>query len=86
MPDYEITPGYESYSIQTRDGRTIVGRLESEAPNSVTLRDAAGEVQTVLRADIDAMTAAPSSLMPAGLGQALSPQQLADVIAYLKGN
>lgn len=86
VPDYEITPGYESYSIQTRDGRTIVGRLESEAPNSVTLRDAAGEVQTVLRADIDSMTAAPSSLMPAGLGQALSPQQLADVIAYLKSS
>jgi putative heme-binding domain-containing protein len=83
-PDYEITPGYESYSVQTRDGRTIVGRLESEAPNSLTLRDASGDVQTILRADVQEMAAASASLMPGGLGQALSSQQLADVIAYLK--
>ena len=70
--------------MQTRDGRMIVGRLESEAPNSLTLRDAAGEVQTILRTDVQSMAAAPSSLMPGGLGQAMSPQQLADVIAYLK--
>src|SRR4029079_7467082 len=41
VPDYEITPGYAAYTVQTSDGRTIVGRLESEAPNSVTLRDGA---------------------------------------------
>jgi putative heme-binding domain-containing protein len=84
VPDYEITPGYESYTVQTRDARTILGRLESEAPNSVTLRDAAGEAQTVLRTNVESMTAATSSLMPAGLDQAMSPQQLADLIAYLK--
>lgn len=84
VPDYEITPGYESYTVQTRDARTILGRLESEAPNSVTLRDAAGEQQTVLRTNVESMTAATSSLMPVGFGQAMSPQQLADLIAYLK--
>ena len=83
-PDYEITPGYESYTVQTRDARTILGRLESEAPNSVTLRDAAGEAQTVLRTNVESMTAATSSLMPAWFDQAISPQQLADLIAYLK--
>ncbi len=84
VPDYEITPGYDTYTIQTRDARTIVGRLESETPASVTLRDAAGESQTILRTRIAAMTSAPSSLMPAGLGQAMTPQQLADLIAHLK--
>ena len=84
VPDYEITPGYESYTVQTRDARTILGRLESEAPNSVTLRDAAGEAQTVLRTNVESMTAATSSLMPAGFDQAMSAQQLADLIAYLK--
>lgn len=85
VPDYEITPGYESYTVQTRAGRTILGRLESESPNSVTLRDAAGESHTVLRTDVESMTAATSSLMPAGFEQAMSAQQLADLIAYLKG-
>jgi putative membrane-bound dehydrogenase-like protein len=84
VPDYEITPGYEAYTVQTRDGRTIVGRLESEAPNGVTLRDATGDAHTVLRADIKSMTAATSSLMPTGLDQTISPAGLADLIAYLK--
>ena len=84
VPDYEITPGYESYTVQTRDARTILGRLESEAPNSVTLRDAAGEAHTILRTNVESMTAATSSLMPVGIDQAMSAQQLADLIAYLK--
>jgi putative heme-binding domain-containing protein len=83
VPDYEITPGYESYTVQTRDGRTVAGRLESEAPNALTLRDAAGSAQTVRWQDIESMGTS-SSLMPAGLDKALSPAQLADVIAYLK--
>ena len=70
--------------MQTRDARTILGRLESEAPNSVTLRDAAGEAQTILRTNVVSMTAATSSLMPVGFDRVMSAQQLADLIAYLK--
>jgi putative membrane-bound dehydrogenase-like protein len=84
VPDYEITPGYEAYTVQTRDGRTIFGRLESEAPNSMTLRDAASQAHTILRTDVASMTAATSSLMPPGLDQAMSSQELADLVAYLK--
>jgi len=84
VPDHEITPGYEAYTVETRDARTIVGRLESEAPNSVTLRDAAGEAHTILRTDVRGMTAGTSSLMPAGFDQMMSSQELADLIAYLK--
>lgn len=84
VPDYEITPGYEAYTAQTRDERTIFGRLESEAPNSMTLRDAAGQPHTILRTDIKSMTAATSSLMPAGMDQTMTSEQLADLIAYLK--
>jgi putative heme-binding domain-containing protein len=84
VPDYEITPGYEAYAVQTRDERTIFGRLESEAPNSMTLRDGAGQAHTILRTDIKSMTAATSSLMPVGLDQTMSSGELADLIAYLK--
>jgi putative membrane-bound dehydrogenase-like protein len=84
LPDYEITPGYEAYTVRVRDGRTLIGRLESEAPNSLTLRDGTGQSQTIVRTEITSMTAAASSLMPAGFGEALSAGELADVIAYLK--
>jgi putative heme-binding domain-containing protein len=84
VPDYEITPGYESYTVQLRDGRTLVGRVESETGGSLTLRDAAGEAHAVLRADLVSLAASPGSLMPATFGEVLPPRALADLIAYLK--
>lgn len=84
VPDYEITPGYEAFSVDTRDGRSFFGRLESEAPNGVTLRDGAGQSHQIVRGDIASMRAATSSLMPVGLEDAMSAQELADLIAYLK--
>ena len=70
--------------VLTRDERTVFGRLDTEAPSSMTLRDAAGQAHTILRTDIKSMTAATSSLMPAGLDQTMSSGELADLIAYLK--
>lgn len=84
VPDYEITPGYYAYAVETRDGRTLVGRLESEAPNSLTFRDAVSLPHVVLRSQIASMTASPNSLMPNELERSMSEQELADLIAYLK--
>ena len=86
VPDYEITPGYQSYSVETRDRRTLFGRLESEAPNSVTFRDGASQQHAILRRDLLSMSASPRSLMPSELERVMSEQDLADVIAYLKAD
>ena len=84
VPDYEITPGYHAYVVDTRDGRTLVGRLESEAPNSVTLRDASAQQHVILRSQVISMAASANSLMPNELERAMSEQDLADLIRYLK--
>jgi putative heme-binding domain-containing protein len=84
VPDYEITPGYQAYVVETRDGKTLTGRLESEAPNSLTLRDASSQAHVILRSQVVSMSASTSSLMPNELERAMSEQDLADLIAYLK--
>jgi putative membrane-bound dehydrogenase-like protein len=84
VPDYEITPGYYAYVVETQDARTLVGRLVSESSNSVTLQEASGQQQVILRSRIAAMTASPASLMPNELERVMSEQDLADVIQYLK--
>ena len=84
VPDYEIAAGYQSYNVATRDGRTLFGRLESEAPNSVTLRDGTSQSHVILRSDLVSMKASPVSLMPSELERAMPEQELADLIAYLK--
>ena len=86
VPDYEITPGYQCYVLDTRDGRTLVGRMESEAPNSLTLRDGSSQSHVILRGDVVTVSASPRSLMPADLERTMSEQELADVIGYLKAD
>lgn len=86
VPDYEIAPGYQAYVVETRDGRTLFGRLESEAPNSITLRDTASRQHVILRRDVVSMSASQRSLMPADLDSGMSEQELADLLAYLKAD
>jgi putative membrane-bound dehydrogenase-like protein len=86
VPDYEITPGYYAYVVETRDGRTLVGRLVSETSNSVTLHEASAQQQVILRSQIASMTAMPTSLMPNELERTMTEQDLADLIYYLKNS
>ena len=85
-PDYEISAGYQAYVIETRDRQTLVGRLESEAPNSLTLRDGAAQQHVILRSDVVSIAASTRSLMPPELERAMSEQDMRDLIAYLKAN
>jgi putative membrane-bound dehydrogenase-like protein len=86
VPDYEITPGYQTYVVETRDRRTLSGRMESEAPNSLTLRDGSSQQHVILRSDVVSVSASTRSLMPADLERVMSEQELADVIGYLKAD
>ncbi len=85
VPDAEIAPAFTAYTCETKDGRTLLGILSSETPTSVTIRQAGGAEETVLRADVKALAALPGSLMPTGLDAAMTPQDLADLLAFLKG-
>jgi putative heme-binding domain-containing protein len=84
VPDYEIAAGYQSYVVETRDGRTLVGRLESESPTSVTLRDGASQGHLILRSDVASMSASTRSLMVGEFERTMSEQDFADLIGYLK--
>ena len=86
VPDYEVSPGYQAYVIETRGRQTLVGRLESEAPNSLTLRDGAGQQHVILRSDVISVSASTRSLMPPELERAMTGQDMRDLIAYLKAN
>lgn len=85
VPDAEIAPAFGAYIAETKDGRTLSGVLASETPTSVTLRGPLAQETSVLRDELKSLHAMPTSLMPAGLEQAMSLQDLADLLAYLKG-
>ena len=70
--------------IVTEDGRSFSGTLETETGSSITLLAAGGIRETVLRGDIDELSASTLSLMPDGLEQGLKPQDLADLLQFVR--
>jgi len=84
-PDHEITQGFTAYTLATKDGRVLTGLIGSETPTSVTLKQALGKEETVLRADIEELLASKNSLMPQGIEAKIAKQEFADLLAYLKG-
>ena len=85
VPEHEIAPGFSAYMVETKDGRTLAGVVSSETPDSITLRQPGGQEETISRSTVATLTASPFSLMPAGLEKAVSTQEMADLIAYLRG-
>lgn len=83
-PNLMIRPEYVSYNVATKDGRTLNGFVVESNEQSVTLLDLAGQRTTFARANLDRMEASPISLMPEGLLQSLSLQEVRDLFAYLQ--
>ena len=81
-PNRAVEARYVNYTAVTKDNREFTGILSAETANSITLRSANGE-ETILRADLAQLTSSGLSLMPEGFEQVLSPQAMADLIAYL---
>lgn len=85
-PNRAIEDKYLDYSVVTEDGRTLTGILGSESGTSITLLGQEGKTTVVLRNDIELLKSTGRSLMPEGLEKDASVQDVADVIAYLRGS
>ena len=70
--------------MRLKTGPETRGIKAGETANNLTLRRPGGADFPVLRADIAEEKAAGRSLMPEGLETVLKPQDVADVIAWLR--
>ncbi|RYD34590.1 MAG: c-type cytochrome, partial [Verrucomicrobiaceae bacterium] len=84
-PNAVIEPRFLNYVVELKDGRFAAGIISSETANSLTLSMAAGQRQVLLRPEIKEIKPSPVSLMPEGFEQSITPPQMADLIAFLKG-
>jgi putative heme-binding domain-containing protein len=84
VPNHEITPGYETVTVTTRDGATIAGRIIAESDNGLTLRTAIDAEEIVTRANIASFTASSVSLIPDGLERTMTEGEVANLIAFLR--
>jgi putative membrane-bound dehydrogenase-like protein len=82
-PNREVAPNFISYTIETKDGRAFDGIIADETAASLTLKRAEGVTETVLRRDIVQLTGSGLSLMPEGLENTVTVEQMADLITFL---
>lgn len=85
-PNRAVEAKFLNFTAITRSGRVVSGMLASETGNSITLRAAEAKEQTVLREELDELVGTSKSTMPEGLEKDLKPQDLADLIAFVRAN
>jgi putative membrane-bound dehydrogenase-like protein len=83
-PNAIVEPASAGAIFELSNGRTLVGVVKAETATSFTIAAPGGTNEVVLRADVKSRTAAPRSLMPDGLEAGLTPQDFADLIAFLR--
>ena len=84
IPNESIEAGYEEYLLETNDGLSVTGVMAAETSETVTLRRAKGEQDTIRRANIASLRSLSVSPMPEDIEQSISVQGMADLLAYLK--
>lgn len=82
-PSLELREGYLNYVASMKDGRKVIGLMQEQSPRTVTLRDLAGQVSLLDRAEMETLEASPISLMPPGLLAGMGDADLRDLFAYL---
>ena len=82
-PSAGISHNFESYSALLESGQVIVGLMVSQTDDKVTLKDAQGIERVMPKSDIEQLKKQDKSLMPENLIEALSTQDLVDVVEYM---
>jgi putative membrane-bound dehydrogenase-like protein len=83
-PNRAIDGNYFRYIAATDSGSVIEGLLQESTAEHVVLRSQNGITHTLARKEIESFQATGVSLMPVGLEAQIAPEQMVDLLAYIK--
>ena len=83
-PNAVIAQGFESFIFGMSNGDRVVGFVTDEGAEDLTIRTAGGERQTLVKSRIEQRKKADLSMMPEGLVAALTPKEVASLLAFLE--
>ena len=84
FPSHVISSQYAGKTVRTTDGRTLTGLVVPGAAGETIVVEPTGDKVTLSEGDIQATKPSKQSPMPAGLLDALSLEEIADLFAYLQ--
>ena len=83
-PNAAVEPRYQARILRTKSGAELLGIISGETANNVTIRLPGGSELPVLREDIAVDRPAGRSMMPEGIETTLKPQDVADLLAWMR--
>jgi putative heme-binding domain-containing protein len=84
-PNHVVSDQFASKKVLMIDGRVIVGQVATQN-GKMTIRDANSDVVEVTQDEVDQILPNTSSIMPSGLLDSLTLQEISDLMAYLGVN
>jgi putative heme-binding domain-containing protein len=84
QPNRAIDANYIAWNVLLADGNSASGVLAAETSTSITLRQPEGKTLIISRSDIEQLKSSGLSLMPEGLEKNIPPQEMADLISFIK--
>jgi putative membrane-bound dehydrogenase-like protein len=81
-PGASVGRDYQLTTVATADGRLISGIIRQQDGESLTIQTA-NERIVVPREDVEAMKSSPASMMPEGIFDKLTDEEVVDLVAYL---
>ncbi len=84
QPSAVVAPHYQAWTIRTADERTLTGLLVHTYLDESHYVDEKGHRFVVRATEVESVTAAKSSVMPEGLLDGLTDQEIRDLVAYLE--
>ncbi|MCG8584623.1 MAG: c-type cytochrome, partial [Pirellulales bacterium] len=83
-PDRDVSPTYQATMIETGAGKTYHGIIVYGSPDATLIQTSATETLRIAGPEIVSIRKSPRSLMPAGLLDGATDDEVADLVAYLK--
>ena len=83
-PSYDVPAAYKMVRILTEDGRTVNGVIAEEDAVRVVLKTVENPRLVIPKSAIDERAVSRKSMMPEGQLEALRPQEVFDLIKYLR--
>jgi putative membrane-bound dehydrogenase-like protein len=84
-PNNSIADKYGQWEIEMNDGQHLAGIIVSENANSLSLKTLSGQTESIAVSAIKKRQLAKQSAMPNGLEGAISPKEMSDILALIKG-
>lgn len=82
-PNRNVDHAFRAHTIVMKDGEVTVGLPRREEGEVLVIANAAGQEVSIQKKDIKERKESANSLMPDNFGEALTPEQLYDLMAYL---